>query len=117
MNTEEKLHHALHLLMDHKVGRYLMSNAEGRWSGAEKALRHEELCTIFVAVEYCIELDDVRGHDEYEEKYKAVHTGTQTLTDNLDKEIGFPLTGIPDYDHLEPLFFERFLELAYEAIK
>lgn len=38
------------------ISRYLMSNAHGRWNGAEKALYHRELCKFYVAA--------VRGFDD-----------------------------------------------------
>lgn len=101
------------------IARYLMSNAHGRWDGAEKAQRHSELCSFYVAT--------VRGVDDvdmvrrgfpvcYENDYQAVHDATQALTDHLDEEIGFPLDSRPDYDKLTPLFFERFHSLALHAL-
>lgn len=103
------------LHLNHTIVRYLMSNAEGRLDGAEKAMRHIELCTFYVAVTRGIELHDVRG-GATEQIYQAVHSHTQALTDNMDELIGFPLVGRPDYDELAPLFFERFHILALEAI-
>ncbi|TXT25146.1 MAG: hypothetical protein FD134_1222 [Gallionellaceae bacterium] len=100
---------------DFMVGRYLMSNADGRQNGAEKAHYHMELCKFYVAV--------TRGHDdprtvreEYEEDFEVVHERTQELTSFLDERIGFPLTGRPDYDTLKPLFFDLFHELAMAAL-
>lgn len=97
------------------ITRYLMSNAEGRWDGAEKALRHTELCQFYVAA--------VRGHDDpdtvrrqFEDDYQAVHSRTQELTDRMDEAIGFPLVGQPKYDKLDRLFFDRFHELAISAL-
>lgn len=97
------------------VARYLISNADGRQDGAEKAQRHLELCQFYVAA--------VRGHGdpervrrEYEDDFQAVHGATQKLTSYLDEAIGFPLTGRPDYDQLGPLFFEQFHELAMAAL-
>lgn len=99
---------------DFMVARYLMSNADGRQNGVEKATRHGELCRFYVAV--------VRGCDpdhaarDYMDDYLAVHESTQALTSYLDEQIGFPLTGRPDYDHLGPMFFERFHELAMTTL-
>lgn len=95
--------------------RYLMSNAHGRQDGAEKALRHAELCIFYVAaVKGMKDTDLVRRF--HEDAFKAVHKNTQKLTDNLDEEIGFPLESRPDYDELLPLFFEKFHALALEAL-
>lgn len=106
---------ACRLHTDFAIHRYLMSNAEGRWNGAEKSMRHRELCQFYVAA--------IRGLGdpktvlpEHEAAYTAVHEATQTLTDNLDEAIGFPLKGIPDYERLAPLFFEKFHTLALAAL-
>ena len=100
---------ACRLHADFAINRYLMSNADGRESGAEKAQRHHELCEFYV--------DVFRGEDDEDQNwYWAAHTATQQLTDNLDTEIGFPLKGAPDYDKLAPLFFERFHALASAAL-
>ena len=100
---------------DFMAARYLMSNADGRQDGAEKAHYHMELCKFYVSA--------ARGHDdpdtvrrEYEDDFQAVHDKTQGLTSYLDREIGFPIAGRPDYDTLKPLFFERFHELAMTAL-
>jgi hypothetical protein len=84
-------------------------------SGAEKAQRHMELCQFYVAALRGVSLDDARLHCE--DDYQAVHAKTQELTDYLDEAIGFPLAGRPDYDALEPLFFERFHALALDALQ
>lgn len=97
------------------IARYLMSNAYGRWDGAEKAQRHIELCKFYVAA--------VRGLNDAEKvqmtsgDFQAVHSLTQQLTDNLDEAIGFPLEKTPDYEKLEPLFFEKFHKLALQALQ
>lgn len=97
------------------IGRYLMSNAEGRQNGAEKAQRHREMCQFYVAAVRGVD-DPERVHFAHDDDYQAVHTATQALTDYLDETIGFPLESDPDYDRLEPLFFERFHELAMSAL-
>ena len=91
-----------------------MSNAWRQWNGAEKAQCHIALCQFYVAA--------VRGFDDVEkvavnsEDFKAVHTETQKLTDKLDETIGFPIDSTPDYETLEPLFFEHFHTLAMQAL-
>lgn len=96
------------------IGRYLMCNAQGRWNGVEKAQRHIQLCQFYVAA--------VRGFDDAEkveidsEDFKAVRKATQKLTDRMDEVIGFPLESTPDYDKLEPIFFEHFHNLAMQAL-
>ena len=56
-DEREMLKHALWLASSFTVHRYLMSNAEGRWSGAEKAACHDELCCLYVAVFRGVEVD------------------------------------------------------------
>jgi|JI10StandDraft_1071094.scaffolds.fasta_scaffold16637_12 hypothetical protein len=114
-DAAQMLETACRIHTDFTVGRYLMANAEGRWNGAEKALRHRELCSFYVAF--------FHGHSDPEKaarqeggSYAAVHTATQKLTDHLDEVIGFPLKGQPDYDKLAAAFFERFHALAMEAL-
>ena len=96
------------------VMRYLMANAEGRLNGFEKAEKHRELCSFYVAVTH--ECDPVEAMSKHPGAYQAVHRETQKLTDYLDEAIGFPLHGRPDYDALAPLFFERFHALALAAL-
>lgn len=95
------------------IDRYLMSNAEGRWDGAEKAQRHIELCSFYVAIVLDCEPERARRR---ECAYQAVHTATQALTSHLAEAIGFPPQGAPDYDALAPLFFARFHDLAMGAL-
>ena len=95
------------------VARYLMANAYGRWDGVLKAHCHRELCSFYVAIHLGVAPEQVQLD---EPPYEAVHTATQVLTDALDEEIGFPLDQTPDYDKLEPLFFERFHTLALQAL-
>lgn len=96
------------------MGRYLMSNAYGRWDGAEKAQRHMQLCQFYVAA--VRGLDDTDKVDISSNDFKAVHKETQKLTDHLDEVIGFPLDAPPNYEVLEPLFFEHFHSLAIQAL-
>ncbi|MEW5833014.1 MAG: hypothetical protein AB1763_09285 [Campylobacterota bacterium] len=91
------------------VHRYLMSNAEGRWDGSEKAEKHIALCEFYLS---CFGIDKV---EEYE-IFEAVHDATQELTDSLDEQIGFPLKGRPDYDTLAPKFFDIFHEIAIKTL-
>lgn len=113
--ADARFRQACWLALRFTVGRYLMSNAKGRWDGAEKAQRHIELCTFYVAAHRGIELEDVRV--DHEQAYKAVHRNTQQLTDHLDEVIGFPLESEPDYDVLEPKFFDHFHTLAMAALE
>lgn len=98
-----------------EIHRYLMCNAHGRHDGAEKAMRHEELCSFYVAAVKGV-ADTRQVRKLYEGEYRAVHDKTQELTDYLDEMIGFPLDCRPDYDTLAPLFFEKFHALALEAL-
>lgn len=112
MSMSGQFKHACWLHLSFAINRYLMSNAEGRCNGAEKATRHLEMSRFYAAV--------VRGVEEHQANHvecMAVHDHTQTLTDNLDTEIGFPLVGRPDYDKLAPLFFEKFHTLAMQALR
>lgn len=111
----DKFKHACWLHLRFTIARYLMSNAEGRWDGAEKSMRHDELCRFYVAAVRGCELDDVRVN--FEDDYQHVHTLTQKMTDHMDEVIGFPVEGMPDYDKLEPLFFEHFHRLAMQALE
>lgn len=116
MDAQKLFKQACWLHLRFTIYRYLMTNAEGRWDGAEKALRHIELCTFYVGVVHGVrDTDEVRR--EHEDDFQFVHTATQALTDNLDTEIGFPLTGRPDYDALAPKFFECFHELAMKVLQ
>lgn len=115
-DEREMLKHALWLASSFTVHRYLlMSNAEGCWSGAEKATCHDELCCLYVAVFRGVEVDRVRV--DFEEDWAAVHDATQELTDHMDVVIGFPLKGVPDYESLAPKFFDHFHRLATHALR
>lgn len=110
----DKFKHVCWLHTRRIIARYLMSNAEGRWDGAEKAQRHRELCQFYVAAVRVME--DPSRIDVTSSDYLSVHKQTQELTDRLDEAIGFPLAGRPDYDVLEPKFFERFHALAMSVL-
>lgn len=108
---------ACRLATCHTVARYLMSNADGRWDGAEKATRHMELCAFYTCVALGIHDQDlVRRTDDGEALFDAIHAATQEMTDSMDETIGFPLKGRPDYDTLIPAFFEEFHRLAMAAV-
>lgn len=109
----DKFKHACWLNTQFLIHRYLMSNADGCWDGAEKASNHIALCNFYVAVVTGKECDDVYMHDK---EWKAVHAATSELTDNLDEMIGFPLKGRPDYDVLAPLFFEKFHSFSMSTL-
>lgn len=113
--AEQQARHALWLMTEFYVNRYLMANAHGRRDGAEKAEQHQNLCERFIAVYFCVSRDDVRM--EYEAQYQDVHTATQdALTDRLDEVIGFPLDSRPDYDTLAPVFFDVFHDTAWRTL-
>lgn len=95
------------------IHRYLMSNADGRWDGFEKAQCHMTLCKFYVAVFHGLDVDDL---EVINDDYEAIHTATQQLTDNLDEMIGFPLKGRPEYDELAPKFFEIFHQIVMETL-
>lgn len=100
------------------VARYLMSCADGRCNGAEKAQRHMELCAFYTCTALGIADPDLaRRDDEGEALFDAIHEGTQSLTDSMDEVIGFPLKGRPDYDTLIPAFFNEFHRLAMISIE
>ena len=108
-----RFNHALWLLMEFNVNRYLMCNAEGRLDGFEKAKNHIELCYIYMAAMLGMSKEKVGSR--YRKLFMLIHDNTQYLTGYMDTEIGFPITGRPDYHKLAPLFFTKFIELAHEA--
>ena len=94
--------------------RYLMANADGRWDGFEKAVRHRELCQFYVAVHRgWVEPDSIPVDDP---DFLAVHSATQQLTDRLDEALGFPLKGTPDYELFVPRFLDQFHGLAMSTL-
>lgn len=109
MTSRERL--LLYLLMEHDIYRYLISNSYGRENGVDKSNYHISLIKKMVAYIKC-----VTPYDQMiiEQPFESLHKYTRKLTDNLDKEIGFPLNEQPDYDQLVPLFFHRFIELCLE---
>jgi hypothetical protein len=111
---EAKLKRSLWNAAEHKINRHLMSNAHGRWDGAEKGETHRELCRLFISAL----LDrDIESVSSITPEFKAVHEGTQALTAYLDEVIGFPLDDDrPDYEGLAPKFFEHFYTLAQAAL-
>ncbi|KVP96659.1 hypothetical protein WJ97_12305 [Burkholderia ubonensis] len=116
LDADARFRQACWLSLQHTVMRYLMSNVHGRWDGAEKAHRHDELCRFYVAaIRGVNNLDHVRR--QHEDDYQLVHDHTQSLTNHLDEAIGFPLDSQPDYDDLAPKFFERFHVLALAALE
>lgn len=110
----DTLRNACRIHLDPMIHRYLIANSDGRWDGAEKSLRHKEMCQFYVALQRGLaDPEDVLVSDP---EYVRVHQATQTLTDRLDEAIGFPLVGQPDYDCFIAPFFERFHELALLAL-
>jgi len=109
----------LKMICDFDINRYLMSNADGRWDGAEKAQRHLRLSNWFTAWWFELSGEDAgkrfhlrSGKFKDENVARLVHDSTTPLTDYLDEVIGFPLEGRPDYNTLSPKFFDKFYELA-----
>lgn len=113
---EKQFKHACWLHTQHFIHRYLMSNADGRLDGAEKAHRHRQLCSFYVAVVFGIEEDEVHKEFKTLDAYNKIHEETSELTDYMDEQIGFPLKGRPDYDKLVPLFFDKFHSLAMKSL-
>lgn len=101
---------ACRIHLDFAINRYLMANADGRADGAEKALRHREICSFYLAAFKGEDVEWVAAR--FTKDYVGLHDYTQQLTDFLDEQIGFPIKGMPDYDLLVPLFFEKFHALA-----
>jgi len=104
--------HLLWLLMEFAIHRYLMANTNGRLNGHEKAEQHINMCAIFLAYKKLCSINKARNDDDW----IKIHNDTQLLTDNLDKEIGFPINETPeDYEYLARKFFIRFIELAEKS--
>jgi len=96
------------------IDRYLMSNAVNRCDPAEKAERHIELCKFYVAAVHGCSPEDAMC--DYDEDFDRLHEESQALTSSLNTEIGFPLDQTPDYEALNPKFFERFHEIACRVL-
>ncbi len=113
---EKRFKNACRLALAFDIYRYLISNTKGREDGAEKALRHERMCSFYVSVFYGLE-DQDQARVNHEDQYQMVHDKTQELTSYLDEAVGFPLEDRhPDFDKLFPLFFEKFHQLATEVL-
>lgn len=111
-NLANQNRYLLWMLMNFSIYRYLLSNARGRIDGFEKAERHIELSSIFIAAKTFSDTDSAKHHKDI----MLIHDATRKLTDYLDKEIGFPLNEQPeDYDELARKFFDKFIKLAEEA--
>lgn len=110
----EKERFLLWLLMKFDIYRYLMSNAMGRENGFEKSERHISLIKTYLSYKW--EIDPYDGMI-IEDTFDDIHTHTQSLTDHLDIQIGFPLDSHPNYDALAPLFFDKFVKLCEESFK
>lgn len=100
------------------IGRYLLACTHGRWSGAEKAQRHDEMCAVYAAIAVGRhDVDELRGEHAFEALHTRVREATREITDALDDAIGFPVDDPhPDLDLLTGRFFERFHEIAMAEI-
>jgi hypothetical protein len=58
------------------IKRYLMSNAHGRQDGTEKAMRHIELCSFYVAAVKGLNSTEM-AIQLHEDEFRAVHDKTQ----------------------------------------
>lgn len=101
--------HLLWMLMDFSIVRYLIANTKGRLNGLEKSNRHKELSCIFLASKLLCSYEKACNDD----RWIKIHDATSTLTDNMDKEIGFDINSEDlDYNYLSGKFFNRFLYYA-----
>lgn len=115
-DVDVSLHHCFDLMANFSIHRYLMSNTEGRLDGHEKAERHMEMVSIYIAIRYKTSTDHARRYFRFPDDFwTRVHDHTQVLTSHMDTEIGFPINGRPDHDILVPKFRDRFLELCEEV--
>jgi hypothetical protein len=105
---EKLFKRACEIYCDYTISRYLIVNTSGQENGIEKASRHQELCEFYADVFGWMNNDSFTDTEAIE----TLHDTSQSLTSYLDAQIGFPLTGRPDYDKFRKLFFERFHELA-----
>ena len=121
LTDNARLKHALWMLMERDIHRYLLVNSEGRLDGSEKASRHLNLSYTYVASRTGVSVDEARtlmrkdciSMDSL--VYEKIHRETRELTDFMDEKIDFPMQGRPDYDTLAPKFFNEFLWLADRA--
>ena len=112
IENEKRLKHALWLLMDFVIHRYLMSNTKGRENGCAKAERHLELSKIYIASRLFISMDKAERHWT---KVMKIHDATSVMTSRLNTSINFPIDDeCPDYDKYSYKFFTKFIELADE---
>lgn len=109
--------HLLWMAMDFPIVRYLLANTHGRANGAEKAERHIELTCIYLASKMlCPSVEKVKSL--HWDLMMKIHNATQVLTNNLDREIGFPIYDTPDdYDALALKFFDKFILYAEAEFK
>ena len=114
-NLKKQNRHLLWMSMEFIIARYLLANIRCRANGIEKAERHIELSTIFIASKRLCDIDKVKS--KYWDEMMKIHDATQKLTGHLDKEIGFNINDdCPEnLRDLELKFFDRFIELAEEA--
>lgn len=114
----ENLAVILRIHLTFAIGRYLLACTHGRWSGAEKAQRHDEMCAVYAALAVGRhDVDDLRGEHAFEAVHTRVREATREITDALDEAIGFPVDDPhPDLDLLTGRFFERFHAIAMAEI-
>jgi hypothetical protein len=110
-SLREALRHGLWLASRFAIARYILSCTPGRLNGAEKATRHEEITKTFVATFRLCDEDRVRL--DFEGDYRAVHDGTQSLTDNLSSLISVAKT---DFEAAVRSFFDDFYQLAHRIL-
>jgi len=110
---KQLLKQALRVSTQFWVYRYLIC---ARTDGAGKAEAHRELCCIFIAVFFDLNID---GVNTLSRCYQEIHEATQELTGKLETAIGYPIDRDVDidYEDLAPKFFDKFYELALAAIK
>ncbi len=107
-DLESALSASLRKNLSFDITRYLIANV--RSDGAEKAERHMSMCQTYLDV---MRPKQRKNH----ELMMFIHDESQVLTSHLDTEIGLEIGGdYPDYDLLEGLFFDRFIELCGKAL-
>lgn len=104
----ETIKHLLWMQTEWIIDRYIL--ACGR-SGCERAERHIELSTIFVAYKKMISTDNVKRH--WWEQMMKIHDATQDFTGRLDEEIGLNIHDeYIDTDKYSRKFFDIFFDIA-----